>query len=193
MIKGGYQFVDISGLDLTASPIKQDGLVDLLKNSAGKTLKIKLPGKSYEVEGVLQETTNNLIMTAYDTQGIIAMYIVAKATGNITVTESGASVSTQVAFTGTAVDLYSYDGSSAAKFYQCPSDGIVRLKVAATASNYVQINSCKGATATGATTIMKVYGNTGGICYYSFPVQKNMYLQCNDSGSENAMEFFARA
>lgn len=183
MILGGYQKIDLSPADLTASTLRVGGLSKACAGANGKPALVKTPD-GVESFGVVTKNGDDYNVACMNVTGGVTNIAVDGDDDSFTIT-NGTGYGTP------GVDLYGYDGSATSKFYECPSDGVVRIKVAATASNYVQVNSCKGATQTGTILLMKVYGNTGGICYYSFPVKKGMWLICGDNGTGNAIEFFA--
>lgn len=198
MTLGGYQKIDLSPADLTASTLRLDGLSKACAGANGKAVLIKMPGGT-ESFGAVEETESGFAISTMGADGKVATMAVDDTDDTFTYTESESGTETDGRLdaleerigadefkTANAVDLSGYDGSMVAEKYLATADGYVWVRVANVASNHVQVNIQSNDRAN--TYDVSLWGNTGGNTDVAVFVKKGFYLYtAANVGSGNTM------
>lgn len=124
-LKGGFQSIDISTADLTASTLKVDGLSSACAGSNDKPVRIKMPD-GIEYYGSLKPTTGGFEISFIGAESEVVRISVDDTDDTFTIKESGEVVENITGGTETPVTLTTDNG--VANPYIAPSDGYVRIE-----------------------------------------------------------------
>lgn len=122
-VLGGYQKINLSPADLTASTLRLDGLSKACANANGKAVLVKMPDGT-ESFGAVKEVTGGFQLSVMGADSKVSQFNVDDTDDTFTREESAAVATGEVDISSTYVDITTYTASSP---YTAPSDGYLRV------------------------------------------------------------------
>lgn len=124
-LKGGFQSIDLSKADLTASTLKVDGLSKACAGANDKPVRIKMPG-GIEYYGSLKPTTSGFDISYLGADSKVSIISVDDTDDTFTITEGEGVTGNITGGTKTPVSLTA--DNTVANPYIVPVDGYIRIE-----------------------------------------------------------------
>lgn len=169
--KGGYQIIDLSGVTVgTQATIS--GIYDKVGGNNKKPIMIITPD-GQRVFAEVKAGTNKYVTAYLGADGATYTVEISKANKvDITQQPSDATTSAKVdaiderisknkinsTATDSWVQITSYDGSTADKFFVCPNDGYIHATAGTANTNGIEIAFSHSKSTTGSVSMLAVYG-----------------------------------
>lgn len=184
-LKGGFQSIDLSAADLTASTLKVEGLSKACSGANDKPVRIKMPG-GVEYYGSLKPTESGFEISFLGADSKAVQIAVDDTDDTFTMTESEPLTDGEPDYIpdyGNRVDLTNYISTNR---YKAPCDGYIKCIVGDTGNAAGDKASCiirgKSGESYTAVEIIARYNSEGSLSRMLF-VKKGMLLYGTTSGT----------
>lgn len=185
MVKGGFQGLDISGVDLTAQSPTLPGAYAACAGADGKPIRVQTADG--QVECSVKKVSTNYVLAGITGDGKI-LSITIGSTDGISVSKSVPGTDTNYTFSDTnKVDLTNATGYDSA--YVAPCDGYAVLKYESTVTEGSTSIKLFRPSGHEDTTLIRIYANGSTFQFDTVFIKKGMRVGLGFSGTK-AIAFF---
>lgn len=183
-LKGGFQSIDLSKADLTASTLKVDGLSKACAGANDKPVRIKMPG-GVEYYGSLKPSVSGFEISFIGADSTISTISVDDTDDTFTIAEvnPGGDSGEGNVYLDTGVNIGT---ATSANPYITENDGIITLAYSGSSAlaNAPTVTAKTGSTMSGSKVLVGISAGISTTAYTAVFVKKGSVLYCTNIASD---------